>query len=154
MDELPNVLWSHRTTPKASTGESPFKLAYGTEAVLPVEISIGSSRIQDFNIKSSEEGLRLNNDLLEETRDSTLLKMAKYQQKVSNYCNTKSKKKGFSLNDLVLRESSASMPSKLNKMSPPWEGPYKTAKVLRPGTYRLAHLDCSPVQNAWNASHL
>ncbi|XP_024005004.1 uncharacterized protein LOC112082136 [Eutrema salsugineum] len=32
-DELDGVLWSHRTTPRRSTGQSPFFLAYGTEAV-------------------------------------------------------------------------------------------------------------------------
>lgn len=37
-EELPNVLWAYRTTHRSSTGESPFKLAYGTEAIIPVEI--------------------------------------------------------------------------------------------------------------------
>lgn len=107
-----------------------------------------------FDPKKSEDGLRLNCDLLEEVRDSTHLKIAKYQDKVSKYCNSKSKKQGFSLNDLVLRESAISIPSKLNKLSPPWEGPYRVIKVIKPGTYRLAHLDGSPLQNTWNAIHL
>ncbi|XP_071694275.1 uncharacterized protein [Rutidosis leptorrhynchoides] len=33
VDELPNVLWAHRTTFKKSTGETPFSLVYGSEAV-------------------------------------------------------------------------------------------------------------------------
>ncbi|XP_056691868.1 uncharacterized protein [Spinacia oleracea] len=37
-DELPNVLWSIRTMAKNSTGETPFLLAYGAEAVLPIEM--------------------------------------------------------------------------------------------------------------------
>ncbi|XP_024009474.1 uncharacterized protein LOC112084555 [Eutrema salsugineum] len=32
-DELDGVLWSHRTTPRRSTGQSPFFLAYSTEAM-------------------------------------------------------------------------------------------------------------------------
>ncbi|KAL5575765.1 hypothetical protein UlMin_017464 [Ulmus minor] len=36
-DELPGVLWAYRTTAKTSTGETPFSLAYGSEAVIPVE---------------------------------------------------------------------------------------------------------------------
>ena len=31
VDELPNVLWGHRTTPRATTGLSPFRMAYGTK---------------------------------------------------------------------------------------------------------------------------
>lgn len=76
VDELPNVLWGHRTTPRAATGLSPFKMAYGTEAVLPVEISMGSPRIEDFSPEKSEESLRLENDLIEESRDKTQLKVA------------------------------------------------------------------------------
>lgn len=75
-DELPNVLWSHRTTPKTAIGETPFRLAYGTEAILSVEISTESLRIKNFDPKTSEEGLHLNNDLVDELRDSAQLKVA------------------------------------------------------------------------------
>ncbi|XP_071694720.1 uncharacterized protein [Rutidosis leptorrhynchoides] len=30
IDELPNVLWAHRTTPKGATNETPFSLVYGS----------------------------------------------------------------------------------------------------------------------------
>ncbi|XP_071712877.1 uncharacterized protein [Rutidosis leptorrhynchoides] len=33
LDELPNVLWAHRTTLKKSTGETPFSLVYGLRAL-------------------------------------------------------------------------------------------------------------------------
>ena len=39
IDELPSVLWSIRTVPTKSTGETPFSLVYGAEAVLPSEIT-------------------------------------------------------------------------------------------------------------------
>ena len=37
-DELPGVLWAYRTTVRTPTGETPFKLAYGSEAVIPAEV--------------------------------------------------------------------------------------------------------------------
>ena len=43
-EELYNVLWSYHTTPRESAGETPFKLAYGTEVVVPIEIGIPSYR--------------------------------------------------------------------------------------------------------------
>ncbi|GKE20208.1 reverse transcriptase domain-containing protein, partial [Tanacetum coccineum] len=43
-EELPNVLWAHRTTPKMSNEETPFSLAYGIEEVIPIEISIPTRR--------------------------------------------------------------------------------------------------------------
>ena len=41
-EELPNVLWAYRTTPRRSTGETPFSLTYGAEAMIPVEINLCS----------------------------------------------------------------------------------------------------------------
>ncbi|XP_076891522.1 uncharacterized protein LOC143542952 [Bidens hawaiensis] len=38
VEELPHVLWAHRTMPKTSNGETPFRLTYGTEAMIPAEI--------------------------------------------------------------------------------------------------------------------
>ena len=38
LEELPNVLWPYKTTARMPTGETPFRLIYGTEAVIPVEI--------------------------------------------------------------------------------------------------------------------
>jgi hypothetical protein len=38
IDELPVVLWSIRMTPNRATGQKPFALVYGAEAVLPTEL--------------------------------------------------------------------------------------------------------------------
>lgn len=42
--ELPLVLWAHRTTPRKSTGETPYSLAYGIEAVIPFEVGLPTKR--------------------------------------------------------------------------------------------------------------
>ncbi|XP_010445590.1 PREDICTED: uncharacterized protein LOC104728289 [Camelina sativa] len=42
--QRPGVLWATRTTPHGSTGEIAFSQAYGIEAVVPAEISVGSIR--------------------------------------------------------------------------------------------------------------
>ncbi|GJY02719.1 reverse transcriptase domain-containing protein, partial [Tanacetum coccineum] len=39
-EELPRVLWAHRTMIKSSHGDTPFSLTYGTEAVIPAEIGM------------------------------------------------------------------------------------------------------------------
>ncbi|XP_071728622.1 uncharacterized protein [Rutidosis leptorrhynchoides] len=40
VDELSDVLWAHRTTFKKSTGETPFSLVPGSEAMIPAEILV------------------------------------------------------------------------------------------------------------------
>lgn len=44
-DLIPETLWSKRTTEKEETGESPYKLAFGAEVVLPVEVGLPSFRL-------------------------------------------------------------------------------------------------------------
>ncbi|GJT36294.1 reverse transcriptase domain-containing protein [Tanacetum coccineum] len=55
IDELPQVLWAHQTMPKSSNGETPFSLVYGSKAVIPIEISLETKRVQDFDLKENEK---------------------------------------------------------------------------------------------------
>ena len=41
-----------------------------------------------------------------------------------------------------------------HKLTPPWEGPYIVAKVLKPGTYKLANEKGEILNNAWNIEQL
>ena len=68
-EELPNVLWAYRTTARTLTGETPFKLTYETEAVIPVEVGVTNIRRAAFSEKENDEKLRLNLDCLDEVRD-------------------------------------------------------------------------------------
>lgn len=76
MDEVPHVLWAHRTMPKSSTGESPFSLVYGSEEVIPAEIGVPTCRI--FNSDDNDTNLRTNLDLLEERREIASIREARY----------------------------------------------------------------------------
>ncbi|RVW87620.1 Transposon Tf2-11 polyprotein [Vitis vinifera] len=40
VEELPGVLWAYRTTPRRPTGNTPFALAYGMDAVIPTKIGL------------------------------------------------------------------------------------------------------------------
>ena len=56
-EELPNVLWAYRTTARTLTRETPFRLTYGTEAVIPVEVGVTSIRREVFNEKGNDDQL-------------------------------------------------------------------------------------------------
>ncbi|XP_076953313.1 uncharacterized protein LOC143627351 [Bidens hawaiensis] len=80
VEELPHVLWAHRTMPKANNGETPFSITYGTEAVIPVEI--GSPTHRTFKRgDGNEEDLRLNLNLAEEMRDTIMPEFGKSNSK-------------------------------------------------------------------------
>ena len=47
-EELPNVLWAYRTTKRVPIGETPFRLTFGTEAVMLVEVGLMSLRVKTY----------------------------------------------------------------------------------------------------------
>ena len=86
-NKLPGVFWAYRTTTKTSTSETLFSLAYGTEAVIPVECSIPSARYMWLDEDSNRDLLNHNLDAIDELRDKAHLRTALYQQKVAQYYN-------------------------------------------------------------------
>ena len=78
MEELPSVLWTHKTTVRKSTNETPFALAYGVEAVIPLKVDIPTTRIIDFVMETNENSLQKDLDLLEERRDLAMVRLASY----------------------------------------------------------------------------
>ncbi|XP_074351517.1 uncharacterized protein LOC141690633 [Apium graveolens] len=92
-EEMPMVLWSYNTTPRSTTGETPFLLTYGYEAMVPVEVGAGSLRRDAFIEEDAEVNQRLHLDLLDEARANAQLKLAAYQQRVARYFNKKASSK-------------------------------------------------------------
>ena len=45
--ELPNVFWVYRTTTRVPTGETPFRLTFGTEAIL-VEVGLTGLKVKTY----------------------------------------------------------------------------------------------------------
>ena len=78
-DELPGVLWAYRTTVKTPTGKTAFKLAYGSEAVIPAEVHMANHRVTMYQDKDNKEQLRLNLDLIDEVRTGVKERTARYK---------------------------------------------------------------------------
>ncbi|GJR62001.1 reverse transcriptase domain-containing protein [Tanacetum coccineum] len=154
VDELPQVLWANRTTLKSSNEETPFSLVYGSEAVIPIEISVETRRIQDFNPKKNKKRCREYLDILEERREIALIKEAHYKQKLERYYNKRVRSSTFKPGTYVLRLNSASKAEFQGKMGPTWEGPYVVKKAYEDGAYKLETLSSSPIDRTWNVSNL
>ncbi|KAL5551203.1 hypothetical protein UlMin_001379 [Ulmus minor] len=155
VDELPLVLWSYRTSFRATTGETPFSLAYGVEAVIPIEISLPTFRVDNFDEESNDVLLALATDLLEEKREISQVRAAALQQTIARYYNSKVKLRRFVKGDLVLRKVFLNTKEKgVGVLGPNWEGPYRVRAIIRPGTYELETLEGRALGNPWNAEHL
>ncbi|GJW50874.1 reverse transcriptase domain-containing protein [Tanacetum coccineum] len=67
LEELPHVLWAHRTMIKSSNDDTPFSLTYGTEAVIPAEIGMPTYYTTAVDVVHNDDELRLNLDLVDFT---------------------------------------------------------------------------------------
>ncbi|GKV30498.1 hypothetical protein SLEP1_g39303 [Rubroshorea leprosula] len=130
-DELNNVLWAYRTTSRTATGETPYHLAFGTEAVIPVEIGVPSFRVTHFDERRNGQLFRENLDLLEDVREEARLRTLVY------------KKAGLT-----------GFETRFEKLAPNWEGPYTVAEVPHPGAYILRDTEGKRVPRVWNINNL
>jgi hypothetical protein len=155
VDELDGVLWSIRTTEKEATGYSPFHLVYGSEAVLPIEVSVPTHRRATFNQAENEEGLRASLDLVEESRDEARLNLAVYQNRMRRTYGRRVHKRDIKVGDLVLRKSAATdKRNEFGKLTPTWEGPYWVVEEMGPCTFRLTDMAGKPLKSHWNTDNL
>jgi transposase InsO family protein len=152
MKELPSVVWSLRTTPSRATGFTPFFLVYRAEAVLPTDLEYGSPRTGAYADQSNQASREDSLDQLEEARDRALLHSARYQQSMRRYHAQGIRSRDLQMGDLVLRLRQDARGR--HKLTPPWEGPFVIAKVLKPGTYKLANSQGEVYSNAWNIQQL
>ena len=103
VDELPGVLWAYQTTACTSIGETPFSLAYGMEAVIPVEYGILSARYIWLDEDSNRELVNHSLDEIDELHDKAHLRTAFYQKKVAQCYNKNIRVRTFKIGDWVLR---------------------------------------------------
>ncbi|GKV01681.1 hypothetical protein SLEP1_g14220 [Rubroshorea leprosula] len=135
--------------------ETPYHLAFGTEAVIPVEIGVPSFRVTHFDEERNGQLLRENLDLLAEVREEARLRTLVYKQKLANFYNKRVRPRTFKVGDLVLRKAGLTgFETRFGKLAPNWEGPYTVAEVPHPGAYILQDAEGKRVPRVWNINNL
>ena len=89
------MLWAYRTTQRLPTGEIPFNLIFGTEAVILVEFERSFLRVVEYNEDTNLVWLRANLDLIKESRERAAVRMVAYYKRVAKYYNSRVKLKKF-----------------------------------------------------------
>jgi hypothetical protein len=152
INELPNALWGLRTQPSKPTGQSPYFLAYGSEAILPADVIWDSPVVEQYDEGISEDSRRVDIDGLEEARCAALIQSARYLEGIRCYHDRNVKEHSINVGDIVLRRIQNT--EGLHKLSSPWEGPFTVAKVTTPGSYLLQALEGEDINNSWNINQL
>ena len=154
-EELPFVLWADRTTSKNATGQTPFSLVFGAEAMIPTEMVIPTARMTMRDHEQNSEALFQNLDTVDELRDLAKVRMASHQQMIAKSYNKNIRIRRFQVGDLVLRKTFQNTINPTDgKLAPKWEGPYLIDSEAGKGAYWLANMDGEILPRSWNAIHL
>ncbi|XP_075641959.1 uncharacterized protein LOC142613482 [Castanea sativa] len=84
-----------RTTARTPTGETPFRLAFGAEALIPAEVGLTSYRVESYDENKNVEALRLELDLVDEVRANAEQRLARYQDMMAKHYNSKVRHRDF-----------------------------------------------------------
>ena len=135
--------------------ETPSKLAYESEAVIPTEVHMANHRVVKYQDEDNEEQLCLNLDLIDEVRMNAKQRTARYKNLMVRQYDAMVKPKRFNIGDLVLKRVSLVTRNPAHgKLGPNWEGLYKVINCKRQGSYYLETLDGRKLEHPWNVEHL
>ena len=101
---MPSILWAYQTTARTPTGETPFRLTYGSEAVIPTEVGLTSYRVDNHDERKNNEAMRLQLDLVDEVRATVEQRLARYQDHMAKHYNSRVRHRDFQVRGLVLRK--------------------------------------------------
>jgi hypothetical protein len=156
-EKLPLALWGYRTSVRTATGETPFVLTYGMEAVLPIELEIPSLRVMLENEVNEIDWIKSRYDelaLLDERRLKAMEHTRAYQKRMARAFDRKVKARDIKEGDLVLKEKPPHTVSQLGKFAPQWIGPYVVKKIFSGGAMQLTDLDGNAFTHPVNGDKL
>ena len=104
VEELPHVLWTYQTTPRRSTGETPFSMTYRAKTVIPLKTGFPTLRTSSFTPNSNNGLFEKGLDLIEERRENAMVQLAYYQYKLKQVYDLNVRSRPLVLGDLVLRK--------------------------------------------------
>ncbi|RDX71668.1 hypothetical protein CR513_48942, partial [Mucuna pruriens] len=146
------VVWSYHTTPHSTKNKTPFRLTFGTEAGIPVEIGEPSAHTTLFEPSENETELRANLDMLQEVREAAHIREFAIKTRIAKMYNRRVIPRSFKHEDLVLRN--VVQKAKNNKLMPKWEGPFRIRKEVGHVAYRLESLKGKEIRRTWNVTSL
>jgi len=149
IDHLPAMLWADRITVRRTTGYSPFRLMFGQDAVLPIELvnltwntanwiqgiddtaSLIAAIARQLERRREDIYVAIQN--LKESSDAN----KRYFDQAANL-----PVEDLQIGDLAIVHETKIEQSHGAKLDARWRGPYRVTEIAQSlGTYRLAELD-------------
>ncbi|KAK9756189.1 hypothetical protein RND81_01G079700 [Saponaria officinalis] len=139
---LLDILWAYRTSKRDAIDCTPYELVYGHEAILPVEISLRTIRVdgqRHMTSKAYQEAMSIMNLDVEAKRAQALSSLIKQKRLTVESYNKRARKKSFKMNDLVwkVRLPMGHKDHFYGKWTPQWEGPFRVVEFYSGNSYGL-----------------
>ncbi|GAU22916.1 hypothetical protein TSUD_326890 [Trifolium subterraneum] len=152
VEHLPGILWLYHTTPQSSTGEPPFTMVYGSDAMILVEIQPSTWRRDTLTLQENNAALEESLDLLPQLREKAHFREFYTKQRAARKYNTRVIPRKFKEGDLVLKRPMGR--DKGGKMAANWEGPFRIHEAFEGGAYRLETMEGEIIPRTWNIANL
>nr|XP_016515066.1 PREDICTED: uncharacterized protein LOC107831785 [Nicotiana tabacum] len=144
-----------KPNPPINTGEAPYSLVYGTDAVIPIEDGEPSLRYSNESGTDNDESRLQDVDEVEKRRDMAHVRMVAQKQQVERYYNKRAKVRSLKVGDYILKaKTQASKDPNEGKLETNWDRPYKIIAVANKGVFHLETMEGKLLKNNWNIAHL
>ncbi|XP_016195951.1 uncharacterized protein LOC107637006 [Arachis ipaensis] len=158
-ETLSQVLWAYRNSPRGSTGTSPYKLVYGHDTVLPLEINLNTLRVSKQNELPVDDYWNAMFDELNEFDSERILALdnvIRQKESLARSYNRRIKEKSFKIGELVLKvilpmEKKSKF---LGKWSHNWEGLFQVIRVISRNAYQIKDIESRKIVNSINEKNL
>ena len=127
---------AYRTSTQSSTGVTPYRMMFGREARLPVDLMVDgdppSEQRQTPNDYVMTQKLKLD-QAFKLARKNTRVAMQRYR----DYDNANTTENTLQVGNRVWRQLQVKKKGRSSKLSPKWEGPYVIIKKITDVVFRL-----------------
>ena len=141
---LKYALWENRIGTKKSIGMSPFQMVYGTDVVLPINLSLPVINLWHDTNEDPNDVLRRIKQIIEvqQNRAEVDVRLQKYQDNMKSLFDKKEKDREFFPGDLVLKwDVRKEDPGKHDKFDHLWFGPLRISSTEGKNSFLPENLD-------------
>ncbi|XP_074290601.1 uncharacterized protein LOC141617317 [Silene latifolia] len=144
-----------KSTPKVVTGQTPFSLVYGAEAIIPSEVQVLTHGYANATEERNQVEMASSLDTIDEPRTSAQIRMTAYKQTAARSYNKNLRLRTLQVGDLVLRKVFPNTKNQsAGKFAYNWEGPYRIEGIMGNGAYKLLTMDGEAFPRSWNIIHI
>ena len=140
---IDTCIYAYNTSRHESSLFTPFELMFGRKAIIPIELDNGSEHTQPDAEEAFGKGC--DPETIQKMQEDTKKKLEKakvniicaQQKQKEAYDNKHHQPDVYAVGALVLKKDFTRKKRKGGKLDSKWVGPYKIAKALGKGLYRL-----------------